>query len=240
MTKQHIFGKRLLGLLDNPVGKHLFVERLESGTTVKQKDGNVWSKQLRRVCERCNVGWMRNLEERTFGLLSDLIQGSSLIPISSQQFLAARLSQMAMTASLTIPNSLDAIDVKDRRHLKDCIEPPPHWVIFLCRADMPVEIGQYYNANIFGYQILRGRNPPETGKSYIATFVLGKLCVHLMSRAPPNYYGYRGVRLAQLWPTTGRDMDLGLSSLLDASGVHDLADSIRRQSLIDKSFIRPV
>ena len=144
-----------------------------------------------------------------------------------------------MTASLTVPNDLDAIDVKDRLYLKDCIEPPPHWVILLCRADLPVEIGQYYNANVFGYQIVHGRNPPQTGKSYIATFVLGKLCVHLMSRAPPNYHGYRGVRLAQLWPATGRNIDLGLSSLLDAGGVHDLADSIRKQSLIDKPFIRP-
>jgi hypothetical protein len=239
MTKQHIFGKRLMRLLNNPVGTHLFIERLETGTTIKEKDGNVWSKQLRRVCGSCNGGWMRKLEEKTFGSLTDLIRGSNLIPVLSQQLLAARLSQMAMTASLTIPNSLDPIDLKDRRHLMGHLEPPPQWVIFLCRADMPVEIGQYYNANVFGYQVLQGRNPPKIGKSYIATFVLGKLCVHLMSRAPPNYHGYEGVRLAKLWPTTGRDIDLGLSSLLDAKGVHEIADSIRRQSLIDKPFIQP-
>jgi hypothetical protein len=238
MTKQHIFGKRLLRLLSNPIGSHFYVERLPTETKVKKKDGNVWSKQLRRVCNNCNEGSMRILEESTFDELSHLIHGSEVIRENSQRLLASRLSQMAMTAALAIPNSLDAISGKERLYLKDSGEPPPYWLIFLCRADVPIEIGQYYNGNVFGYQILRGRDQPELGKSYIATFVLGKLCVHLLTRAPPNYHGYAGVRLARLWPRIGGDMNLSDSSLLDATGIHSLADSIRKQSLIDRLFIR--
>jgi hypothetical protein len=75
--------------------------------------------------------------------------------------------------------------------------------------------------------------------SYIATFVLGKLGVHLLTRAPPDYHGYTGIRLARLWPPSGGDMDLRSSSLLDANGIHELADSIRRQSLRDRFRIGP-
>jgi hypothetical protein len=144
-----------------------------------------------------------------------------------------------MTAALSVPESLDPISRDERDYLKSNGEPPQNWLIFLCRSDIPVDIGQYYNANVFGYQISRGREPPEMGMSYIATFVLGKLCVHLLTRAPPNYCGYRGVRLLQLWPQPMCDIDLRFSSLLDAQKVHDLADSIRGQSEIDRLFLRP-
>src|SRR5205807_9194528 len=64
MTKQHIFGKRLLKLLNGHLGTHLVIESLPNKPTfTKNKDGNVWSKQLRRVCQRCNGGGMRIIEE---------------------------------------------------------------------------------------------------------------------------------------------------------------------------------
>jgi hypothetical protein len=66
MTKQHVFGKRLLALLDEKTGSHLVVEHDPSGKITKKKEGHIWSKQMRRVCKTCNGGWMRALEESTF------------------------------------------------------------------------------------------------------------------------------------------------------------------------------
>jgi hypothetical protein len=234
MTKQHIFGKRLLRLLENHVGRHLVVERLPTTTTSKERDGNVWSRQVRKICLKCNNGWMEQLENETYGVLSNIILGNEfIVPDFFHNILAARLSLIAMAAALSMTGSIDTITETERRYLMTHQSPPAHWNIFLCRADIPFEIAQYYNANVFGYRILGGRNPPELGMSYIATFVMGKLCVHLMTRAPPGYNGYTGVRLLRLWPAPGGDLDLRIGSALDAVQVHELADSIRRRSLID-------
>jgi hypothetical protein len=236
MTKQHIFGRRLLRLLDGaPLGSHLVIERLSDQTTSKRRDGNIWSKQLRCVCATCNEGWMRRLEESTFTLLSSLILGAETIPEPMQQTLAARFAHMVMVAAMTIPDGLDPISRDDREYLRLTHKPPARWVIFLARANVSVALGQYYNANVFGFTESQLGHRPEVGKSYIATFVLGKLCVHLLTRAPTGYEGYIGATLARLWPLSGGDVDLTQSSLLDARAVHELAESIRKQSLIDKA-----
>src|SRR5208337_5646496 len=114
MTKQHVFGKRLLSLLDGRLGTHLVIDRSPGSTETKKRDGNVWSKQLRRVCSDCNNGWMRRLEEDSFDLLSRLIIGETTIVSKERQTkLAARLARMIMVAYLS-REDVDAITNDER------------------------------------------------------------------------------------------------------------------------------
>jgi hypothetical protein len=213
MTKQHIFGKRLLNLLEGDLGTHFVIERNPGQkTTAKKRDGNIWSKQMRRVCCTCNGDWMRELEESTFELLSSLILGATIVSAFSQQALSARLAQMVTVASLSVPNGLDPISREDREYLRINKSTPARWAIFLARTDIPVNKGQFYYADVMGLTEFMPNGELETGKSYVVTFVLGKLCVHLLTRSPIGYEGYIGEKLSRLWPLPGRDIDLALAA----------------------------
>jgi hypothetical protein len=228
MTKQHIFGKRLLKLLDEKIGSHLVIENLpDTPRVMKQKSGNVWSKQIRRVCRICNENWMRLLEEETHEILCRLIRGETKIPLSSHRALAARFAQMVMVASLSVPSELDAISLQERHHLRIKNEAPPNWVILLARADVRFKVAQYYSSDAFRGIALKADNSPEIVKNLVVTFLLGKLCVQVLTRIPNNFLGYQDISLAQLWPPLGIDINLEESSILNEAMVVRLAKAIR-------------
>jgi hypothetical protein len=227
MTKQHIFGKRFLKLLDEKIGSHLVIESLPNTRVMKRKSGNVWSKQIRRVCRICNENWMRLLEEETHEILCRLIRGETKIPLSSHRALAARFAQMVMVASLSAPSELDAISLQERHYLRVKKEAPPHWVILLARADVRFEVGQFYSSDAFRGIALKADNSAEIVKSLVVTFLLGKLCVQVMTRIPNYFIGYQDLNLAQIWPPLNIDINLEESSILDEAMVVHLAKAIR-------------
>jgi hypothetical protein len=223
MTKQHVFSKRLLALLDEKTGSHLVVEHDPSGKITKKKEGHIWSKQMRRVCKTCNGGWMRALEESTFPLLKDLIGGETLIQQSAHGPLSARLALIATVGGLA--NDVDAIGDDERRYFRDNVTPPLHWRIFLARADNPSNVGQFFNADAF--YASKTSDAPHVNRrgGVVITFVLGKLCVHFLT-LPRNPNGYVGVHLAQLWPIPKEDIVLTEASLLGRPMIVALAMAI--------------
>ncbi len=228
MTKQHVFGKRLLSLLDGRLGTHLVIDRSPGSTETKKRDGNVWSKQLRRVCSDCNNGWMRRLEEDSFDLLSRLIIGETTIVSKERQTkLAARLAQMIMVAYLS-REEVDAITNDERVNLRTNLSPPADWKIFLCRSDNPVEIGQYYYSDALLGEAVNRDGRSITIMAHVTTFVLGKLCVHALSKVNHNFRGYTGVSLVRLWPLPEHDIDINQSSLLSPQKVVELSSIARK------------
>jgi len=118
MTKQHIFGKRLMAFLSNKVGWHFVIDTVPNDKKMKRREGTIWSKQLRRVCRNCNGGWMRQLEEMSFDVLSGLVLGETYVPSGQHKVLSGRLCQMVMVADLSIPDDRTAIHNRDRIFLR--------------------------------------------------------------------------------------------------------------------------
>ena len=229
MTKQHVFGDRLLAFLEKKTSSHYVIDTLPDDIRVKKVDGNIWSKRLRRVCPDCNGGWMRSLEERSFPILSELLLGEAAIPESYCKTLAARLSQIIMVADPSVPDDHWAVHQVDRTTLRLTGEAPSGWLIFLCRADVSVESGQYYHADAFRTQkVVAGQIREILDNNYVSTFLIGKLCVHALTRAPAGYQGYAGVTLARLWPMAEGGIDLLQSSLLGPTKIVELGASFRK------------
>jgi hypothetical protein len=228
MTKQHVFGKRLLALLNGRVGTHLTLDRSPDGTETKKRAGNVWSRQLRRVCSNCNNGWMRQLEESAYNVLSGLITGDiTTIPKEYHGILAARLALMIMVASLS-KDEADAISVEERENLRSHNLPPLDWQMFLCRSDCTIEEGQYYYSDSFIGESTDANNNTVSVMAHVTTFVLGKLCVHAISRSYGHLKGYSGINLAQVWPSAGGDIDIRATSILNPTKVFELSSVARR------------
>lgn len=228
MTKQHIFGKRLLSLLPKKETTYLFSHRTPTGDQVKRTPGHLWGKSMRRVCRVCNNGWMRDLEERTFPLLKGLIVGdNNLITADRHADLAARLSHMIMVASLARAE-IDPVSDDERATFKANQLPPDHWEIWLCRADNPFEIGQFYYSDTFRTLLQTAEGTQET-RGHATTFILGRLCVFVIGRKPSNLTQIRGLTMARIWPETGIGTDLGLTSSLPPNYVQRLAELTRRK-----------
>jgi hypothetical protein len=228
MTKQHIFGKRLLSFLDEKPATHLIINTTVDDSSTKKREGNIWGKQLRRVCSRCNGGWMRKLEEESFDVISKLISGETNIPHRVHRMLAARIAQIITVADLSVEEDRRAIYQEDRMYLCDEIIAPVDWKIFLVRADVDSNKGQYYHADAFYNTRQPFRVTPEVTKNLVVTMLLGKLCVHVLTRPPKDFKGYTGVTLAALWPLTDEDINLCESSLLSRAKIVELGAAFRR------------
>jgi hypothetical protein len=191
MTKQHIFGKRLLPFLEKKAATHLIINTAPYSTDTKKREGNIWGKQLRRVCSQCNGGWMRELEEASFEFFSKLIFGETNIPNRIHRMLAARISQIITVADLSVEDDRRAIYQEDRTYLYNELAAPIDWNIFLVRADVDSDKGQYYHADAFYNTKQISGIGPEVTKNLVVTMLLGKLCVHALSRPPT---GLRAIR----------------------------------------------
>jgi hypothetical protein len=138
------------------------------------------------------------------GMTKQHIFGKRLLPFLEEK----------AVADLSVEDDRRAIYQEDRTYLYNELAAPIHWDIFLVRADVDSDKGQYYHADAFyNTKQIAGIGPGVT-KNLVVTMLLGKLCVHALSRPPTGFKGYRGVKLAALWPPTDRDIDLCGSSLL--------------------------
>jgi hypothetical protein len=175
---------------------------------------------------------MRELEEASFEVLSKLIFGETNIPHQIHRMLAARISQIIAVADLSVEDDKRAIYQEDRTYLYNELAAPIDWNIFLVRADVDSNKGQYYHADAF-YNIRQlAGNAAEVTKNLVITMLLGKLCVHALSRPPKGFKGYTGVKLAPLWPQTDRDINLRESSLLSRARIVELGATFRRTTSI--------
>jgi hypothetical protein len=130
--------------------------------------------------------------------------GDTFVAASNITTLSARLSQMIMVADLTTDDKR-AISDKDREYLKEYRRPPIKWLIYLCRADLPAEAGQFYQADAFHLVDLVRGHAIDGATNLVVTFVLRKLCIHAITFPPQNYKGYIDARLILLWPSSGHD-----------------------------------
>jgi hypothetical protein len=150
--------------------------------------------------------------------------GGNVVSAGDIKILSARLAQMIMVADLTIDDKRAVTD-QEREYLKTHGRAPLGWLIFLCRADVPVEAGQFYHGDAFHLVDLKGGN---AATKLVATFLLGKLCVHALTLPPRAYQGYTGARLIRLWPSAGHELNLLESSLLSPRQIIELGASFRK------------
>jgi hypothetical protein len=171
---------------------------------------------------------MRQLEESAYDVLSGLIIGDiTTISREYHGILAARLALVIMVASLS-KDEADSISIDERGNLRLRTLPPTDWQIFLCRSDCTIEEGQYYYSDCFTGEAVDASNNPINLKAHVTTFVLGKLCVHAISKGYGNLKGYSGINIAPIWPAPGADIDMGATSILNPTKVFELSSVARR------------
>ncbi|MFD2579544.1 hypothetical protein ACFSTD_15140 [Novosphingobium colocasiae] len=123
MTREHVVPNWLRNIIPRVSENHthvatLYIKKNESKPTfqrfVKTRGGNLGTRQLLMVCEICNTGWMKDLQDELIPILSPLINGD-WTKFSAQH--AERISVwLAMTTSvvaMSFPKS-GGVTVNDR------------------------------------------------------------------------------------------------------------------------------
>jgi hypothetical protein len=174
------------------------------------REGPAGSRKVRRVCQTCNHGWIRQfIEEPAKPTTLALMRGDmSILTRSQQKTMATWLTLVAMMIELTDLTSF-AIPAAHRRYLMDRKEPPPGWHVWLAKYG-----GARWEDHVARQVELQLSASPENeeigahkANTQVTTLVLGQLCAHVFSSTSiPDFSGYHGITLQTIWPARSYDV----------------------------------
>jgi len=186
--------------------------------------------QVRCVDERCNNGWMRDLENRVKPILRPLITGKETRLVEAdQEAVAAWIALKAMVQEYA-PHSAVISHHKQRKRLFEKQQiSRKSWRVWIGRyaGNRPDELWITTPALLLPDRIVRRKKSRAATyyNSQAATYVLGELLIHLL-RSPDTL----GVRLFQfhpavrwklrpIWPPTGLSIVWPTAGLSAAEGL---------------------
>ena len=162
--------------------------------------------KARCVCERCNSGWMSQLEGDSKPVLEPMIHDSAgAIGYREQLTIATWVLKTAIVFECTKPDSA-FYSTADRRHLYTWRTPPP---------DSFVWIGRYVNSHalfVENHYLSNAKPANALSEGCVTTFAVGRLALQsLTARRSPHAEGRQIILhpkrgewnrlLIQVWPT---------------------------------------
>ena len=143
MTKQHVLPNRLRRILPRIHKSH--VQTVSSALRVKgvvtsppsmqrTHQGDIGTRQIRRVCYPCNAHWLKDGEAAAFKVIEPLIVGRvPTLSVSDQRAIAFIAMTLTTMIELTHPPTA-SISQHDRAYVMEHGEPPANWFVWLARS----------------------------------------------------------------------------------------------------------
>jgi hypothetical protein len=124
----------------------------------------------------------------------------------------------------------------DRLYLKDHLEPPPLWSVWIAKYVGEKPDDQW--SRFCALQVvssddstLADKMGAEYCNTQCTTLVIGKLCAHLFSSTVQPNLGYEGIRLTRIWPSSGFSLNTRFLPTLDDDQVVALHESVAANSV---------
>src|SRR5262245_13198722 len=140
-------------------------------TRVRQ--GSSGNRKIRKVCKRCNSGWMGNFETPVRPHVVALMNGQNhALDPNGQTLLAAWLTLIATLFDALAPEQ-SAVPQSDRDYLRTRNVPPPEWKIWVAKYDGPDWLK--HRARRLGMRVQEKSTPVGEGNScntQVTTLVL--------------------------------------------------------------------
>lgn len=214
VTVEHIWPKWLRRYVPPALKKHTYagilVDRAGSERIARTWSGDPTSRGIKAVCEKCNNGWMSQLEERAKPILIRLLSGGTRVLSREDQTILASWSAMHIMVAEHFEPEKSAIPSTDHRYLWQTGLAPDTWKIW---------IGNYRRGKWVGYWVHHALAIDEDYVSYSSegsiargntqttTFIVGQLYIHAFSSSSMPSLSSRfnlgplGIqKLAQIWP----------------------------------------
>lgn len=168
------------------------------------RQGNAFTAKTRKVCAKCNNGWMSILEGRAKPILMPLFRAELFtLDAEAQSILAGWIAKTRMAADTLFAES-SAISPAERTWVMTTGRAPDSWQIWLARhtnAEWETALDHVGLALHRAADHERSKNEINTQSTTIG---IGKLLIHTFSSAIPTVEfdpsAEFGPRLRRLWP----------------------------------------
>ncbi|WP_426254523.1 hypothetical protein [Sphingomonas sp. DC2300-3] len=219
MSKEHYYARWLRKYLppDGETTSHNVLRPdglFETGTM--RADRSLYAQTIRKVCKRCNGGWMSRLQVKVKPILQPLVSGeTNSVPSSTQADLARWLTMSFMVHEQSVPDLVTTpFDV--RRHFSSNQDVPPHWRILLGRViSGSTNKGAMTSAARFVESEI---GEPEVPNFLVGVVPLGGLAAVVLGAQRDSAWALDAIplspKLDQLWPPQG-DLTLQRQPLSD-------------------------
>jgi hypothetical protein len=176
------------------------------------RQGSVLQRKVRKVCTRCNNGWMSRVVDRAKPHAEHLILGATTqLNRQAQIDLAAWIGITTIIQEFANRLGFPRIPPEDRRVLIDTGAPPLSWSIWVARyvGEWWAPMGHYHIPMSYSRPQTDDEPNPGGGELQLTTFTIGECLVHVFTSTQAemieSYRSYIGHasnpgKLQQLWP----------------------------------------
>lgn len=195
MSKEHIIANWVGNVIEVPYKSSILLhERFARNDTLFQKEkperhSTIINKKLRRVCIKCNTGWMRGLQDDTKPVVGPLIRGDwHEIDRKKTAIISAWAAMTVMNIDYSFYDPPGVSD-SERRFLMENRRPPGNWRIYMGRRTGEQSVGILHSSVYVGPKDKSsGTLDTNLRNSQITTVVLGQYVFHALS-LPPEVFG---------------------------------------------------
>lgn len=189
-SKQHIFPNRLKRIIPRTQSAHIRTrfgvnENAQIHKSQKTNQGHSGTVTCKKVCNNCNTKWMRLVEEKAYGILSNLalnqetiISGTDLVSLTA--FLANFFAVVDQD-----DKNYAAVSQAERTYIFENQKPPPNWRFFVARVASTHTLWFRHHGLKVGTMTDGIFLPCDYVNVQICTSIFGNLLVHVIS-APNN------------------------------------------------------
>jgi len=179
----------------------------------KKIGGDPLSRRVKCVCEACNIGWMKHIQDAAKPIIVPMLKGGPATLQRKQQRVLAAWVAMSVMCSEFDKNSLQAISHEDRDILyRHKVPPRVNWRIWIGRHDGPAAANSQWDHRAL--LILPAEKVADAatsdGRSYntqSTTYAVGELFVHAISadweKCVRKFRMVHSDALIELWPPNG-------------------------------------
>ena len=162
--------------------------------------GPLHKRRPRNTCIKCNGGWMSLLERASFPIVKPLILGEpSVLDTGGMNLLAPMLALVSARVELTA-KTMRAVPQGEIKYLMETGRASANWRIWIARHSGPMDYAYRYTAMQIESEPT-AKFGPEYCNTQVTTLFVGRLYAHILfSTIWPNFQGYEGVSLTQIWP----------------------------------------
>lgn len=239
LTREHVWANWLRAYIPREKTQHrtrsllVFPARFEE--SIERRTGDPHSRRIRRVCGRCNNGWMGKLQEKTKPFLVPMLKGNSAsFYRNGQTTLAAWVAMFVMVAEFLDPDKT-AISARERAWFMNNQRAPSHWRVWIGRYAQSTSVNRWFHHVVtfaeHESEVATDDSVPP-GNTQTSTILLGEhLVIHVMSSPIARRIVKRWPHLPhiapmmrEIWPVKNRIITWPPPGILSGDDVEVMAD----------------
>lgn len=234
VTKQHMFPDWLSSVLPREEDYHsqatYNISMAKNSAIInpnfQKKRGHVGTRKIRKVCKKCNSGWMSILEMKAKPFLTKMILNEDInLDKNIKEIISIWIIMTSIVAEYTdLPHQ--AIPFGDRISLMSSQKDYPNWQIWIGRYK-----GNLWKQRYRHHGMKYGKLPQyeESSLTQVSTFALGSLFIYAASSTIFDFNALKPNKweaLLNIWPLSDELVSWQNNTLLlDDNDALNIADS---------------